>query len=136
MDEKLISQYMDQLLYAQQGELDAVLMYNKLADKVKDPKDAAVFRQLAAEEGRHASVFHNYTRQVLKPKKTKAVFVPMLYSIVGRKTLYPIIAKAEYDAAEKYKEIVSVFPDVESVMRDETRHGDTVKALLQGSKAE
>ncbi len=130
MNQNLINQYMDQLLFAQQGELDAVLMYNKLAEKVKDPKDAAAFKQLAAEEGRHASVFHNYTKRVLKPKKAKAVFVPMMYSIVGRKVLYPIIAKEEYAAAEKYKEIVPLFPDVESVMLDETRHGDIVKGLL------
>lgn len=130
MDQKIIDQYMDELLFAQQGELDAVLMYNELAKKVKDEKDAAAFRQLAAEEGRHAAVFHNYTKKTLKPKKTKAIFVPMMYSLVGRKVLYPIIAKAEYDAAEKYIQLVSIFPDVESVMNDETRHGDTVKGLL------
>ncbi len=130
MDQKTIDQYMDVLLFAQQGELDAVLMYNKLAEKVKDPKDAAAFKQLAAEEGRHASVFHNYTQKVLKPKKTKAIAVPLLYSIVGRRILYPVIAKEEYAAAEKYKEIIGIFPDVESVMHDEKRHGDIVKGLL------
>ena len=131
MDQKTIDRYMDQLLFAQQGELDAVLMYNKLAEKVKDEKDAAAFRQLAAEEGRHASVFHAYTKKVLKPKKTKAVFVPMMYSLVGRKVLYPIIAKGEYDAAKKYIELVPIFPEVESVMHDETRHGDIVSGLLK-----
>ena len=131
MDQKLIDQHMDELLFAQQGELDAVLMYQKLAEKVKDEKDAAAFRQLAAEEGRHASVFHAYTKKVLQPKKTKAVFVPLLYSLVGRKILYPIIAKEEYAAAEKYKAIIGVFPDVESVMNDETRHGDIVCGLLK-----
>lgn len=122
---------MDVLLFAQQGELDAVLMYNKLSAKVKDAKDAAAFKQLAAEEGRHASVFHAYTKKVLQPKKTKAIFVPLMYSLVGRKILYPIIAKEEYAAAEKYKEITSVFPEVESVMHDETRHGDIVSGLLK-----
>ena len=122
---------MDVLLFAQQGELDAVLMYNKLSAKVKDPQDAAAFKQLAAEEGRHASVFHAYTKKVLQPKKTKAIFVPLMYSLVGRKILYPMIAKEEYAAAEKYKEIISVFPEVESVMHDETRHGDIVSGLLK-----
>lgn len=131
MDQKLIDQYMDQLLFAQQGELDAVLMYNKLAEKVKDAKDAATFKQLAAEEGRHAAVFHAYTKKTLQPKKTKAIFVPLMYALVGRKILYPIIAKEEYAAAEKYKAIVGLFPDVESVMKDETRHGDIVNGLLK-----
>ena len=54
-----------------------------------------------------------------------------MYALVGRKILYPIIAKEEYAAAEKYKAIVGLFPDVESVMKDETRHGDTVNGLLK-----
>ena len=106
-------------------------MYNKRAEKVKDAKDPAAFKQLDAEEGRHASAIHAYTKKVLQPKKTKAVFVPLMYSIVGRKVLYPIIAKEEYAAAEKYKKIVGLFPDVESVMNDETRHGDIVSGLLK-----
>ena len=131
MDQKLIDQYMDQLLYAQQGELDAVLMYNKLAEKVKDAKDAAAFKQLAAEEGRHASVFHAYTQKVLKPKKTKAVALPILYSLLGRKRLYPLIAKGEYDAEKKYEALVHDFEEVKTVQADEHRHGDTVLALLK-----
>lgn len=127
----LTEQYMDELLYAQQGELDAVLMYNALAAKVKDPKDAETFKQLAAEEGRHASVFHAYTNKVLKPKKTKAIAVPALYKLVGRKVLYRVIAKEEYKAAEKYEALVNLFDEVKSVQADETRHGDTVLALLQ-----
>ena len=126
----LTEQYMDELLYAQQGELDAVLMYNALAEKVKEPKDAATFKQLAAEEGRHASVFHAYTQRVLKPKRTKAIALPILYSVLGRKRLYPLIAKGEYDAVKKYEALVDKFDEVKSVQADEQRHGDTVLALL------
>ena len=121
---------MKALLYAQQGELDAVAMYNALAKKAKDPKDAATFKQLAAEEGRHASVFHAYTGQVLKPKMTKAIALPILYSLLGRKRLYPIIAKGEYDAVKKYEALVNDFEEVKSVQADEQRHGDTMLALL------
>ena len=56
------------LLKAQQGELDAVLMYRALADTVKSEADAEVFRRLAAEEGGHAAVFKALTGATLKPK--------------------------------------------------------------------
>ena len=120
---------MKALLYAQQGEVDAVLMYNKLAEVVGE-KDAAVFRKLAAEEGRHASVFHNYTKTRLKPKKTKSVLIPLLYRTIGRERTYKLIADGEYSAAERYKTLVCTFQDVVAVMNDETRHGDTVKELI------
>ncbi len=118
------------LLKAQQGELDAVKMYNALAKTVKAPKDAEVFRQLAAEEGHHAAVFKALTNQVLKPKSTKAILLPFLYRVIGKKKLYPIIAKGEYDAVRKYEPVAKRFPEVESVKNDEQRHGDTVLALL------
>ena len=119
------------LLKAQQGELDAVLMYNALAKAVKEKSDAETFRRLAAEEGRHAAVFKNLTEQTLQPKKTLAILLPILYKLMGRKRLYPIIARFEYGAADTYAPVAERFPEVQSVKDDEKRHGDTVKGLLQ-----
>ncbi|MBQ6398282.1 MAG: rubrerythrin [Oscillospiraceae bacterium] len=118
------------LLKSQQGELDAVKMYNALAKVVKEPAEAETFRQLAAEEGHHAAVFKAMTNEVLKPKNTKAIVIPLLYRVIGKKTLYPIIARKEYDAAKKYEPVAARFPEVETVKNDEQRHGDTVLALL------
>ena len=118
------------LLKSQQGELDAVLMYQALAEVVKDTKDADTFRKLAAEEGHHAAVFHGLTNENLKPKKTLAILMPILYKIIGKERLYPLIAKGEYAAAENYAPVVEKFPEIESVKNDETRHGDTVAGLL------
>ncbi len=118
------------LLASQQGELDAVLMYNALAKAVKDPADAAVFRTLAAEEGGHAAVFRALTGETLKPGKKKAILLPLLYRLLGKKRVYPLIARGEYDAAKKYESVVAEFPQAESVRNDEQRHGDTVLALL------
>ncbi len=129
MDQEIINGNREALLAAQQGELDAVLMYNRLAEIVSET-DAEAFRQLAADEGRHASVFHNYTQTVLQPKETKAKLIPFLYKTIGRARTYRLIADAEYSAARKYQTLVYTFADVRGVMEDETRHGDMVKALI------
>ena len=118
------------LLKSQQGELDAVLMYNALADVVRESKDSETFRRLAAEEGRHASVFYKLTGEKLKPGKMKAIVLPILYRILGKKRLYPLIAKGEYDAVKNYAPVAERFPEVESVKNDEKRHGDIVSGLL------
>ena len=94
-----------ELLRSQQGELDAVLMYQRLAKVVKTDKEREAFLQLAKEEGRHASVFHAYTQKALKPKKTMARIMPILYCLLGRKRLYKLIAKGEYDAAVGYEHL-------------------------------
>lgn len=119
------------LLAAQQGEVDAVLMYEKLAEVVKDENDKKAFTRLASDEARHAEVFFRYTGKTLRANPTKAIVIPNLYRTIGREKLYPIIAKGEYDAADKYKNIIADFPEVEAVMNDETHHGDAVMGLLK-----
>ena len=118
------------LLKSQQGELDVVFMYQSLADVVKDKNDAATFRKLAAEEGHHAAVFHKLTKKSLRPKKTLAFFMPILYKIIDKKRLYPKIVKGEYKAYENYAPVAKKFPEIESVREDEKRHGDMVASLL------
>ena len=86
------------LLKSQQGELDAVLMYNALAEVAKHQKDKDAFRQLAKEEGHHASVFHKLTQTELTPKHTKELLLPLLYRIFPRWILYPAIAPQSHRA--------------------------------------
>ena len=118
------------LLKSQQGELDVVLMYRALANVVKDKNDADTFRKLAAEEGHHAAVFHGFTQENLKPKKTLAIFMPILYRLIGKKRLYPLIVKGEYKAYDNYAPVAKKFTEIESVKDDEKRHGDIVASLL------
>ena len=130
MTRTLTKEQMAACLKAQQGEVDAVAMYERLAKKVKDDADKKAFARLAGDEARHAAVFQQYTNRVLKPKPTKRIAVPAMYQILGKKRLYPIIARKEYDAADKYQHLIADFPEIESVMNDEVRHGDAVLGLL------
>lgn len=121
---------MKTLLKAQQGELDGVAMYRALSKTVRDEKDAETFRKLAAEEGHHAAVFRKMTGKKRKPRKWKGFMLAAAYRVIGKKKLYPLIAKGEYAAEKKYAPVVERFPEVKSVQADEKRHGDTVLALL------
>lgn len=131
MYKTLTKKQLDECLTAQQGEMDAVYMYEKLAKRVKDEEDRKAFTRLAGDEARHADVFRKYTNKELKPKIAKGVFVPLMYQVLGKKKVYPMIAKREYAAADKYKHIIADFPEVETVMNDEVRHGDAVMGLLK-----
>jgi len=42
-----------QLIKAQQGELDAVIVYRRLAEAIKDIKIEKVLLRIAADEGKH-----------------------------------------------------------------------------------
>lgn len=116
---------------AQQGEVDAVLMYRRLAGKVDEVQDALAFLRLADDEARHAEVFRAYTGRDLRPNPAKSIIVPLMYRFLGREKAYRIVAQGEYDAAEKYEHIIADFPEVEEVRNDETHHGDAVLGLLK-----
>ncbi|MCR5311755.1 MAG: rubrerythrin [Lachnospiraceae bacterium] len=122
------------LLKAQQGELDGVETYLSLAQTVTNETDRETFKALAADEGRHASVFRQYTDVVLKPKKLQATAVVILYRLLGKRVLYPIIAQFEYSAISGYEQLEEEFPEVGSVKNDEKRHGDTLKELLNNGE--
>ena len=129
-DAGITAQQMQALITAQQGEEDAVYMYQQLAKVVRDEADRAAFLRLAGDEKRHSDVFRKYSNMDLKANPAKGIFVPLMYRILGKKRVYPIIAKGEYDAAEKYKHIIDDFPEVVEVMNDEVHHGDAVLGLL------
>lgn len=115
------------LKMSQQGELDAVPMYIALAKKfeVKNPEVAEILKGMAADEGRHASVFKNISGDSsLRPKMLKAKAVPVLMNCIGKRTMFKIIAGQEYKAYDTYAPWVEKFPEVASVQADEKRHGD------------
>ena len=126
----ITAQQMQALFTAQQGEEDAVYMYEQLAKVVRDEADREAFQRLAGDEKRHSDVFRKYTGVDLKANPAKGTFVPLMYKVLGKKRVYKIIAKGEYDAAEKYKHIINDFPEVVEVMNDEVHHGDAVLGLL------
>ena len=118
------------LLKSQKGELEGVMMYKALADVVDDPKDAEVFKQLAAEEGHNAAVFRKITKKDVVPGKVTSFLLPRLYKLIGKERLYPIIANGEYAADKTYGPLAEIFTEVQEVKSDEKRHGDTVMGLL------
>ncbi len=122
------------LLKFQQGEMNGVETYLILAKTVHNETDARTFKSLAADEGRHASVFRKYTGEVVDANKAQAYIVAGLYHLLGKKIVYPLIGKGEYSTVPEYKKWMKIYPDIESVKNDEKRHGDTVNALLENGE--
>ena len=120
------------LISSQQGELDAVPLYVNLAKKFekKNPEVAQILRSMAADEGRHASVFKKLSGVVLKPKKLLATAVPILMNVIGKKNTFKLIAKSEYSAFDNYAPWIDVYPEVASVQADERKHGDLASKII------
>ena len=59
---------------AQKGELDAVIMYNMLADAMESENKeiAESLRKIAKDEGKHAAIFKKLTKEGVVPDDAQA----------------------------------------------------------------
>jgi len=121
------------LLGSQQGELDAVPMYLNLSKKFekKNPQVAEILKEMAADEGKHAAVFRKLSGEVLKPKMLQAKAVPILMNLLGKKLVFKIIAKLEYNTYDSYGKWVEKYPDILKVQADEKKHGDLAMKIVE-----
>ncbi len=119
-----------QLLKSQQGELNALLIYQRLAKITKHPKAKEVFSEIAADEGKHAATLKSYTNIVLKPKAGKAILVGFLYKLLGHNFVIGLLDKGEMKSIESYRPLKDDFPKIQQIMDDELKHAEMARSLL------
>ena len=118
-----------QLIKAQQGELDAVILYRKLAELINEAENKALFLKIASDERKHANILRKYTGENLEPKNLKSVIVTNIYKVFGIKIMLKILARGEFKAANKYSSLVKKFPDIQEIIKDENIHGKSMQDM-------
>ncbi|MDO5521892.1 MAG: ferritin family protein [bacterium] len=118
------------LLKAQQGELDAVVLYRKLAGMIKNEEYKEKFLQVAADEGKHASILKEYTGEVLTPKNRKANLIATMYKVLGAKFTMKLLSNGELKSIDAYAPLVSEFPNIQTIMDDELKHSKVATDYL------
>lgn len=122
---------MKKMLKSQQAELNAVTMYLKLAEVVKDEEIKPILKEVAADEGRHASILHAYTKVKLVPEDKLANILVNTYRILGQKCSFRLIAIGEKIGAKSYVDLVEAFPELASMQGDELKHQGIFNTLAK-----
>ena len=120
----------EKFIKAQQGELDAVILYLKLAETMREIKNKEIFLKIAADEGKHAGILKKYTGENLKPKNFKAFIVVSIYKIFGLKFTIKMLAEGEFKATREYYSLVEKFPNIQEILKDEELHGKLIKDMI------
>ena len=123
--------YREELLKAQQAELDSALMYNALADLTEDADTAEKLHGFAKDEADHATIYYHLTRTELTARDTRSTAVCTAYRLLGRAGTFGSLATAEYAAAKACEHLCRHFPEIELIREDEIRHGDELLAMLK-----
>lgn len=119
-----------QLMKAQQGEIDAVILYRKLADLVKDTECSKKLFKIAADEGKHAAILRRYTGQVLKANERKSLAVVIMYKLFGLNFVLKVLSRGEFKSAKEYSLLVEDFPNIKEIVEDEALHGELMRSML------
>ena len=111
------------LIGFQQAELDAVLLYQGLAELMKTEEERTLMLKIAADEGRHAGILKQYTDEKLTPNPKLGKTVAALYRVMGKKTLFALMSKFEINSAGTYEPYFEKYPAIAGIAADEIRHG-------------
>ena len=119
----------------QQGELDAMVMYRDLSERVFGEKDRDLLKSIAAQEGRHAAICRGLTCVNLDCKKGTSRAVSFLYAVLRKKATFRLLAFAEKKAGKKYEKFVEKYDinELSTVAEDEYGHAEK---LLSAAKEE
>ncbi len=117
------------LLIFQQSELNAVAMYQALAQAAPHPPERDLLRKIGAAEGRHAGILRGLTgKKDLRPTESMKRPVLLLRRALGRKPTYALLAFGELGAGALYLPAALRHPALRRVAADERDHG---RALLR-----
>jgi VIT1/CCC1 family predicted Fe2+/Mn2+ transporter len=123
-----IEQYKENL----RGEIDGGALYRLLADAERDPERAAIFRDLAAAEDRHAGVWRRKLQEAdVAPSSDqrpslRVRIIGWLARRLGSRSVLPMVNALE---ASDYGSYVNQGGDALALAHDERVHGHTVARL-------
>ncbi len=120
----------EMLLKLQQGELDAVLVYRKLAELASSEEEKNVLLSIAADEGRHASIIREYSKEILKPCSKSSEEIEAAYKSLGKEKVFEMLINAEINGGPVYEKLGEEFPRLKEIAKDEIKHCNLLKGLI------
>jgi vacuolar iron transporter family protein len=117
-------------------ERDAIALYDDLASIEKEPRRAAAFRTIAANERRHAEIWAGKLRELgvdVPPPagpRLRVRTIILLARLFGTRAVSDLVQALEGDEEVAYEGQAS--PEVEAIAADEREHAEIWKRLEDG----
>ncbi|MDC7234413.1 MAG: VIT1/CCC1 transporter family protein, partial [Spirochaetales bacterium] len=121
---------MKRLLQEQQDECDAHVLYNKIADRIKDENNAKTLRLMAQDELKHYNRLKSVTEKELKPRMFKIMLNLWFIRIFGLTFGIKLLEKNESMAVETYGAEDQSLDFMDEIVKDEERHEKELIEML------
>ncbi len=121
---------MKKCIQAQKNELTEYHIYNKLAQKTKNKRNAEILKKIAKEEKRHEQIWAKHTNVIVKPYHFKIWRYTYIASIFWLTFGIKLMEYGEKKAQINYDEIAKVIPEAQTIKEDEHQHeNDLIKMI-------
>jgi VIT1/CCC1 family predicted Fe2+/Mn2+ transporter len=115
----------------QQDEVDSAEIYGYIAERIeKNPANARILAEIAAEERKHAARWEAVSGIVLKPNRLKVAFFRFIARFLGLTFAVKKLEKGEAEGQAGYGTVLDEFPDVREIIAEESRHEDSLIAMI------
>ncbi len=117
-------------MQAQQVEITESEVYLRLAEKIRDGKNAEVLRSIAREEKRHAAIWRERARAEARPEALKVFWLVLLARLFGLTFMLKRMERKEGTGSRYYDRLAGHFPEARQMGQEEAKHEKSLLDML------
>jgi vacuolar iron transporter family protein len=122
------------VLIAQREEITGYTIYNKLATVEKDPHNAQLFRDIAAQELRHYHLLKDISGTDVEPNRWNTFKSYFITKTLGLTFGVKLMEKNEQSAQKAYAELEQHYPFVTQIREEEEKHEHQLIDMINEEK--
>lgn len=122
------------VLIAQKEEITGYTIYNKLAQTEKDPHNAQLFRDIAAQELRHYHQLKDISGVDIRPSRWNTLKSYFITKTFGLTFGVKLMEKNEQSAQKAYAELEKHYPFIAQIREDEEKHEHQLINMINEEK--
>ncbi|MDR0485925.1 MAG: VIT1/CCC1 transporter family protein [Elusimicrobiota bacterium] len=126
IDAKLLSAIMKY----QKIEAEDAAVYNHIALHSKDEKNKEILKKIAQDETNHRLLWRQIAGKNISPSRIRAYFHIFLHYVFGYTFAIKVMEKSEIKTISNYKNLLSAFPQIDAIIKEEQKHEDALIAML------
>jgi VIT1/CCC1 family predicted Fe2+/Mn2+ transporter len=120
----------EKLLGFQRNELTEHHIYSRLAVVVRSPENRDSLARIAQQELDHYQFGREHTGRELKPSRLQVWVYYLISRLLGLTFGLKLMERGEEEVQDHYAELRQVVPEVETLIREEHQHEQTLLGLL------
>jgi VIT1/CCC1 family predicted Fe2+/Mn2+ transporter len=124
----------NRLIAEQRKEISSYLIYKRLSEKNKNPKNSETLKKISDNELEHYNTLRQLTKKDVKPKRLFMIRFYIIARLFGLTFGIKLLERGETDAAEKYGLLKNDYPQVADIVRDEEVHENELIDMIDEEK--